>query len=1549
MKKTFIVVAMLCIMASMFAVLLNEGFEGTTFPPEEWQTAGNAWQRYTSYYHTGTACVKSGYSPTGDWWLITPRLTPQAGANTLTFWYRDYSSSTGWDYVDEYTYVMVSTTNTAVESFTQTVWTGDYLQFTETWQQASVDLSAYNGQNIYIAFKSVHTGGNYRMVDDVTGINLTPNVTPPNPAVCVSPVNGATNVMVSSNLVWATGGGMPTGYRLFFGTDGGGTTPPTNIANNVDLGLVTTYDPAADLSFMTTYYWQVVPYNANGSATGCPIWSFTTGGPTVLMTNGSINVPDGTTFSFYDSGGPTGNYQNSENYTFTFLAANPTSSLNVVFTAFNLENNWDFLKIYDGPTTASPQIGPTEGYTGTNSPGTLELANAVTFVFTSDSSVPYAGWEATVTCNPSVANDLQAVSITGNLTPSVGSPAVYDVVIRNRGTAQQTTYSVKIMSGTTELASAAGLTVAPAANVTVPVTCNFTTTGAMSIFGKVVLTGDQNPANDATPPITVNVQPAGVVAITIGAGDQQANIPLNFYWMNSLYECIYMSSEINMGGLITGISFYNNFTQNLPAKPTKIWLGETTQTDLAGGWIPSTQLTPVFDGTVDYPIGANTITISFTTPYTYNGGNLVMMANRPMDTQWYNSTNRFNCQTIGTNRALEIHSDGTTYDPANPPTGATLSGQFPQTTIFILAENMGAVEGTVSSGGQPLEGATVSVVGSALTTTTNAQGFYRFSYVSEGQHQITCSKIGYVTQTQTVTIIENQTVTLNFNMVASPTITVTGTVHGSDNPTAGLADATVALHGILDYNATTNASGQFTINNVLGFETYNYTISKPGYGPATGSITVQGTAYNMGSITLNEMAYPPTQVQAVEALPNVNITWAAPNPNAVNITESFEEATFPPEDWSQVQNNTDALNTWGVGGTWIRCGVVGPLSDQTVITPSDGSWQCGMWWSYNHQDEWIITPQFTCPAGATLSFHGYIFLGSPNNDHYYVEASTNNGADWTHIWDAVAVGGGAYSDYTTPIVISLDAYAGQQLKLAWHADDPPSNDGMWNVAFFDQVAIGTPTRTITFNAKEMEIRSANPTPSFHIAPSGSGMTYLSKAEAMGIAPKAPVITATKNNERSLQGYKVWRLLEGQETNEAAWTLLTANTISATAYQDTGWNTLPDGWYKWAVKAVYSNNVLSTPAISNHIQRLTQIGTIAGVVRQQNNTPIAGATITAGTYTATSNATGAYTMQVPAGTYTVTCTAAGYQSAQQAGVVVVTGVTTTVNFTLQISNEITDSFETYGDFVIDFPPWVNVDVDQSTTYGYQGYTWTNEYQPQAFMVFNPSATTPSSVSAIGTAHTGNKMAMCWCSVTPPNNDWLISQQYTCGGQVTFYAKAMSADFPAEQFYFAVSTGGTDPANFTNVSPLVTTTTTWQLYTYPMTNYIGQNIRVAIHCVSNDQFALCVDDVVLTLQTGLTDPYAPIVATVLNGNYPNPFGPETTISFSVKDASPVLIEVYNLKGQKVKTLVNEAKSASGNFEVKWNGTDENNQRVSSGVYFYKMKAGKYTATRKMIMLQ
>ncbi len=85
-----------------------------------------------------------------------------------------------------------------------------------------------------------------------------------------------------------------------------------------------------------------------------------------------------------------------------------------------------------------------------------------------------------------------------------------------------------------------------------------------------------------------------------------------------------------------------------------------------------------------------------------------------------------------------------------------------------------------------------------------------------------------------------------------------------------------------------------------------------------------------------------------------------------------------------------------------------------------------------------------------------------------------------------------------------------------------------------------------------------------------------------------------------------------------------------------------------------------------------------------------------------------------------------------------------------------------------------------------------------------------------------------------------------------------------------------------------------------------------------------------------------------NYPNPFNPTTTIEYSLPEEGNVCIEVYNIKGQKVKQLINEHKE-SGHHTIKWNGTDENNKSVGSGVYFYKVKTEKSSLINKMIMLK
>jgi hypothetical protein len=107
------------------------------------------------------------------------------------------------------------------------------------------------------------------------------------------------------------------------------------------------------------------------------------------------------------------------------------------------------------------------------------------------------------------------------------------------------------------------------------------------------------------------------------------------------------------------------------------------------------------------------------------------------------------------------------------------------------------------------------------------------------------------------------------------------------------------------------------------------------------------------------------------------------------------------------------------------------------------------------------------------------------------------------------------------------------------------------------------------------------------------------------------------------------------------------------------------------------------------------------------------------------------------------------------------------------------------------------------------------------------------------------------------------------------------------------------------------------------------------------------VTLNVVQTANEPTLPAI-TKLKGNYPNPFNPETTINFSLKEAGPVELAIYNIKGQKIKTLVNETLPAQ-NYNIVWNGRDDNNQQVSSGVYFYRMNTSTYTSTRKMILMK
>ena len=85
-----------------------------------------------------------------------------------------------------------------------------------------------------------------------------------------------------------------------------------------------------------------------------------------------------------------------------------------------------------------------------------------------------------------------------------------------------------------------------------------------------------------------------------------------------------------------------------------------------------------------------------------------------------------------------------------------------------------------------------------------------------------------------------------------------------------------------------------------------------------------------------------------------------------------------------------------------------------------------------------------------------------------------------------------------------------------------------------------------------------------------------------------------------------------------------------------------------------------------------------------------------------------------------------------------------------------------------------------------------------------------------------------------------------------------------------------------------------------------------------------------------------------NYPNPFNPTTTISFEIAEAGKTQIEIYNVKGQKVKTLLDDAMEM-GEHSVIWNGTNSNNKQVASGIYFYKVSVNNTEQIKKMILIK
>ncbi|MCK4654740.1 MAG: T9SS type A sorting domain-containing protein [Candidatus Cloacimonetes bacterium] len=139
--------------------------------------------------------------------------------------------------------------------------------------------------------------------------------------------------------------------------------------------------------------------------------------------------------------------------------------------------------------------------------------------------------------------------------------------------------------------------------------------------------------------------------------------------------------------------------------------------------------------------------------------------------------------------------------------------------------------------------------------------------------------------------------------------------------------------------------------------------------------------------------------------------------------------------------------------------------------------------------------------------------------------------------------------------------------------------------------------------------------------------------------------------------------------------------------------------------------------------------------------------------------------------------------------------------------------------------------------------------------------------------------------------------------------------------------------------------------------GQIYYYWLECVSTSGDTTIWGPISITIPQAGTDDHQLTIVDLQLSNYPNPFNPTTTISFNVTQSavsgsdgsSFVTLDVYNIKGQKVKQLINNLLTV-GQHSVIWDGSDENNQPVSSGIYFYKLNIdGKTKAVKKMMLMK